>query len=1172
MKKNLLFLKMLVVTALLFVGVSARAITNNVELIGNSDFSNAALFTDGPTSFASTATTGKWYAGGTDIANYNTTGFQNSIISGSFDAIIPTDASAAYNNFVGQVTTELLNTGRYRISVRAKGTAPLYLKISSTNAMGTELTFALKNASSSAIQKQSTPDYTGYSLKITPTETWTTYSADLDIQNPTASTVRMFFVFPKAGNVSVDDISMKRTADIPSLTTFYVRPTGNTTAWTSTAGVDADQIVTTTSLNGLNAANTYYFATGNYTMSVILSLTSGAKWYGGFSGNEASIDLNARATNDKDGNGLVEPWELSNEVVVTGSQSYTGAAGSPRLLSLTGAEVNGLTFQDYNYSQSSGNGAIVLGYLTSSPTDAQNISGNAGVMKYCTIRKIKTTVGSGVIMMTNSASLVDNCLIEDCRVIAGNGTIYMNRHGGTVSNSVLRNNIASGHGGAIYSGNTGTATGYTGTVQTAFAAIVKNCAVYNNTGGTSTNTGGGAIRGDATSATTKGLEIINCTVVNNTTSTAGTSSVELISSGVLANSIVLSDTKSEIRPNSTTNYILSTVYGANGGTTIYPGTNNFSGVSDLTFTAINFKTPTTFNGAVGNSTSDVATYTDAQKNEIKAANYTITSATSKAVTTTSATLPGTFKAAGGTGADIAIMGSVPTTDITGATRQGSSMIGAYDSNIWSGATSTDWATGTNWSKGASPLNDVNVEIPNVTNKPIIASTTSAACKNLNVLSGSSLTILSDASNSGQLQITGTATGNVTYNRYMTPAKWHIISSPVSGLSVQNFITNNTTKISTSTSGGLRGMTDYNSSTNTWNNFFTTGSADVMSKGYMLRLRLTSDGLVSFTGVPRTGTISQDVVENWNCIGNPFTSAITPASIITANDAQFSDPNSDGLFKVIYLWDNSGSGQYLPATGSIQAGQAFMVRMKSGATGFAISKADQSANSSTAFRSAAATDWTDIKLNASNGTDSYFTEVKFNDAMSKGADVGYDAGLLRANKDFSIYTRLLDGNTTDICLQALPTTSDAIPVGLDHTAGGNVTFTASSFPEGYNVMLEDRAAKTFIDLSSATASYTANVPANTSGTGRFFLYANPNKITTGVTGSSKASTLVAYLSNGNLYIRGEVSSNAVATIYDVTGKAIQKAKLNAGNSNIIPFTAGAGIYVVKVDGKQLKIKN
>ncbi len=652
---------------MLLVSTVNAQITNNVELFGNSDFGDANLFTNGTTGFATPAATdasvrGKWYAGTTELASYNVDGFITTAAGGFFDAMMPFDAALVYNNLLGQVPAEKFTTGRYRFSIKAKGTAPLYIKISSVAAMGTELGIIMRNPSSSAIVKQSPPDYTGYSIKVTPTEEWATYSADLDITLAT-NWVRVFIVFPKMGVISLDDISIKRTKDLP--TTYYVRPSANTTAWSGITGVESDQIISTDAVT-FAGTNTYYMMGGNYTTGSTIALTTG-KIYGGFTGAETSIDLNARPTSDVDQNGIIEPWEFTNTTLITSSlanSKFEQAGVGSRLLTITGngGEVDGVTLTDFCYNYVTGGitygGPITLGQVSSSPT--LNNADNVGKLTRCTLKKIKA--GASVIMMTNNASSIDRCLIEDNIGTFSYGAVFMNRFGGTLSNSVLRNNKAKTKGGAIYAGNAAA----TGGVD--LKAVVSNCVIYNNTAEVS----GGAICGEA-GANLSGVEIVNSTIANNMTVAPGVASVELTNNGLLVNSIVVNDILDEIYVSNASNYVEKVVYGTltAASAALYPAVSNLSAkaIADLKFV-----NPTLTQGYVDLS----GTNYDAMRK----ANFKISNVTSAAYVS-NATIPTTYQV-GGTGATITTRATVPSTDILGLARSTNMTLGAYFYNPASG--------------------------------------------------------------------------------------------------------------------------------------------------------------------------------------------------------------------------------------------------------------------------------------------------------------------------------------------------------------------------------------------------------------------------------------------------------------------------------------------------------
>jgi len=153
---------------------------------------------------------------------------------------------------------------------------------------------------------------------------------------------------------------------------------------------------------------------------------------------------------------------------------------------------------------------------------------------------------------------------------------------------------------------------------------------------------------------------------------------------------------------------------------------------------------------------------------------------------------------------------------------------------WTGATSSDWSDGSNWATGALPSSSNDITIgTGLTNYPIIQTGTDANINNITVSSGasltidetSSLTVSGDFTNSGgtvtlsstaddfsSLIVTGTATGNIVYNRYVNVhddsagGGWDLVCSPVD-MTIADFITaNNSTTQSTALSSTAGGYT------------------------------------------------------------------------------------------------------------------------------------------------------------------------------------------------------------------------------------------------------------------------------------------------------------------------------------------------------------------------------
>ncbi|MFZ4591671.1 MAG: GLUG motif-containing protein [Ignavibacteria bacterium] len=102
--------------------------------------------------------------------------------------------------------------------------------------------------------------------------------------------------------------------------------------------------------------------------------------------------------------------------------------------------------------------------------------------------------------------------------------------------------------------------------------------------------------------------------------------------------------------------------------------------------------------------------------------------------------------------------------ISGAINSGYPYL-SFNPNFWTGSSSSDWNVGGNWSKNTIPNGSDNVIIPNVTNKPVIYTTGSAA--SIVIFANSSLTVSGTLILASALDNTGTFTSSssstVTFN-------------------------------------------------------------------------------------------------------------------------------------------------------------------------------------------------------------------------------------------------------------------------------------------------------------------------------------------------------------------------------------------------------------------------
>ena len=509
---------------------------------------------------------------------------------------------------------------------------------------------------------------------------------------------------------------------------------------------------------------------------------------------------------------------------------------------------------------------------------------------------------------------------------------------------------------------------------------------------------------------------------------------------------------------------------------------------------------------------------------------------------------------------------------------------------WQNTTDTDWSTATNWSGGNVPDESDHVGIYSDLSAPVINST--GSCDNLYVASGTSMTVGTSGAltvggmvtNNGTLTIasgsTGTGslisgdmtsgTGSAVVESYMTKDAWHIISSPAPDQTIGSFLSSNSTIMDNPSDATQKAFKDYDESTNTWNSLtaYSTSSTDLMGagKGYSVWPDVT--GVVSFTGIPLSGSQSKSLVRTgdngWNCIGNPYTSSIAINSTASASN-NFIDLNSSNIddnYAAIYVWEQS-SYQYTiinHSSGAFYApvGQGFFVKAAAtGTIGFASTM--QSHQTGVSLRSATVVPQISIRalLNGKRST----TTVKFLENTTSGLDVGYDAGVMKTG--FDVYTRLVKDNGVDFGIQCLPVEADVsyvIPVGLETTAGGTVELqlNALNMPADYIVTFEDALNGTSTEVGDNGKVLTVDMSAG-NNLDRFSL-----KVGTTVTGLKNVSenpTIVTKFDEICIY----GAKAGKATLYDLQGRCVRRMNLTGATVTRIPTSGLAeGVYLLKLD--------
>jgi len=459
------------------------------------------------------------------------------------------------------------------------------------------------------------------------------------------------------------------------------------------------------------------------------------------------------------------------------------------------------------------------------------------------------------------------------------------------------------------------------------------------------------------------------------------------------------------------------------------------------------------------------------------------------------------------------------------------------------------------------------------------------------------TVNSDATSSGSLIVSGTSTGNVTYNRYLTSgtsSKWHLISAPIGSQSINTFVTTTANNIAIGGTGNVNySVTPYNNTVvknnpAVWTHWTTSSGSNPVSaagnfvagKGY--EILTTADGTVNFTGTVATGNVSVAITKPasnnaWNLIGNPYPSSIFANSNADATN-NFITVNTSALdasYQAIYLWNPTTSlydliNQASPAT-YIAPGQGFFVKSVAGGATVNFTTAMRTNQPSVAFQRPATQPAPSITLIADNGSAVKTTAIKYIGGMSLGLDPGYDAGRFGGvSTNFAIYSHLVNDNGVAFALQVLPDNvydATIIPIGIDAKAGTQITFKAgaSNLPIGKKVFLEDRLLGLFNEINTSNKSYVVSLSKDTNGIGRFFLHTLDNLSTLGLNDFSKLNfSIIAQPKLNRIRVIGNIEAPGKLGIYDTLGRLIKSLNLStASDQNISVSNMAKGIYFVKV---------
>ena len=478
--------------------------------------------------------------------------------------------------------------------------------------------------------------------------------------------------------------------------------------------------------------------------------------------------------------------------------------------------------------------------------------------------------------------------------------------------------------------------------------------------------------------------------------------------------------------------------------------------------------------------------------------------------------------------------------------------------------------------------------------------------------GGSLTLNSSSTEFASIIVEGTASGNITYNRfvnYQAAGEWDIIGPPVLNQNMQSFAQTNTNDNTTSGAMAMGGdyyaLGQYLTQWGSWVNYTTSTIPNAnfpAAKGYQMGTNSIGSGsdiqgqTLAFTGEIATTTQTINIQNQnganggngrrWNLVANPFSSYINGNTNAGATNGgtNFIDVNADVLDEVytgLYYWDadedgwdvfnqlqtNSndgtlfiapGQGFFVAARNSEVAQISFTPQMRTilGGDDF-ISGAPILLNYKL-----------DLKL-FNGSAERAKTKFHFQQGLTLGLDAGYDAGAY--NQAAALSSRLPeDDQGVNFQLNAMNLESaynQSIPLVINQQEGQNfrVSISNNTLPEDVNVYLEDTQNGTLTSLKDQDFELIAQ--SDLSDAGRFYIRFTTQNLAVNDVLSPSSLTVFKLNTDAFVTIQGLTPEmgKTTATIYNMLGMKVREKALNntAATQQISTQGLASGVYIINL---------
>ena len=473
--------------------------------------------------------------------------------------------------------------------------------------------------------------------------------------------------------------------------------------------------------------------------------------------------------------------------------------------------------------------------------------------------------------------------------------------------------------------------------------------------------------------------------------------------------------------------------------------------------------------------------------------------------------------------------------------------GKVSGSTWTGAVDSNWNTAGNWQVGV-PTNVSDVLIPSgLTNYPTVTSA---------IVDVNTIRLNDDAT----LIFETTSNADVTYTRTIPISEWKLMSSPLSGETVDDLISQNS--FTAGTAGNI-GLGFYNNNgASAWNYQVTTGAIE-NARGMAINSTSTN---ISFSGLLNTSPVSINLTTgdrtNFNLIGNPFMAYLNSTAFL--NDFNNSIALSE---QTIWLWNGT---QYVTRNLAnpieIAVSQGFFVNAAINNISVNMNPVMVSHQSTDTFMRQEPKP--SFELFVENNDTKRGTKVFFVDGKTTGWDNGYDSSMFGGvTQEFGVFTQLVSNDEgKKLAIQTLPNSdiqTMVIPVGLIAEANKEVTFSvaATNLPSGVEIYLEDRTNNTFTNLLEGNHTITTKTAVN--GIGQYYIHTSA-KLSTDDISQNMANVSIYNSAKNEITVAG-LQAKANVKVFSLLGEELVNTTIESnGVSKVALPNLSTGVYIVKLN--------